>query len=81
MNSDFFDEFEEFYDFSSQFEELQKENLLAFENGHVGDIEVEDDEQTKEWQDDEEGANENGEKEITEKKFKKSSFYRYHINK
>ena len=79
MNSDFFDEFEEFYDFSSQFEELQKENLLASKGGHIGDIEVEEDEETQQWQDEEEGAKENGEKEIIEKKAKKSSFYRYYI--
>jgi hypothetical protein len=74
MNSDFFDEFEEFYDFSSQFEELQRENLLASEGGHIGDIEVEEDEEVKEWQDEEGDNNEN---EIKEKKIKKPTLYRF----
>lgn len=50
MNSELFEEFEDFYDFTSQFEELEREDLLANKktNNNVRNIEVADD---NEWED------------------------------
>ena len=60
MNSDFFEEYEKYYDFSKEFEKLIKENELAGKNvnGLIRNIEVDSDgNENDEWKDEDDEEN------------------------
>lgn len=83
MNSDYFDEYEEFFDFSSQFEELEKEDKITRtrendENAHYETIHVEkdakDNNEEGEWEDEITNDNKKTQKNESHKGFRLYKF-------